>query len=285
MRLLILGLTAAALLGAKSFEAVHVRAGWPDGQGVLHITAGGVRFEAKKEKHSHEWSWLDIQHFDRMSETGIDLLTYEDQSKFLGRDKSYRFRLTGGSINDELMGRIEEWFGRPVTDRVPPEADGEYELPVKHLHSFGGCEGTLRFTDSAILYVTGHEKDAREWLLERNVASVWSADRYSLEIHVFEKNRREFSRSRVFKFDLKEELDSEFYRRLKRRLHRLGTARVMKSERISLMEMRMPGGNVGPGLAPAATRLPERFRAPRATPLHVAGHRPPKPHSLEMLFR
>jgi len=37
------------------------------------------------------------------------------------------------------------------------------------------------------------------------------------------------------------------------------------------MEMKMPGGNVGPGLAPAATRFPEPTRAPQATPLLV-GH-------------
>jgi hypothetical protein len=223
MKLLILTLAAAATLAAESFQAVHVRHAWPDGEGTLRITAEGIRFDAKKEKHSHQWGWLDIQHLDRRSETEIDLLTYEDQTKFLGRDKSFRFRLTSGAVTDDLMSRIEGWLGRPVTDRVVPETAAVYELPVKHQRSFGGCEGTLRFTGEAILFATEREKDAREWRVERDVASVWSAHPYHFEVHVFEKNRREFSRTRIYKFDLKEKLDPEFYREFKLRLYDLNT--------------------------------------------------------------
>ena len=63
-------------------------------------------------------------------------------------------------------------------------------MAVKHLHSFGGCEGTLRFTEDAITYVTENENDAREWSLVRDVHSVWSSDRYQLQIHAYENNRR-----------------------------------------------------------------------------------------------
>ncbi len=224
MRLLILALTAATLLAAESFDAVHVRDGWFNGDGTLHITAEGIRYEAAKPKHSRQWPWLDIQHVDRLTESEIDILTYEDQTKYLGRDKSYRFRLTGGALADEFMARIEKWFGRPVTDRVARDAGAAaYELPVKHLHSLGGCEGELRFVNGAVFYATEHTKDARRWRLDRDVDSVWSAHPYHFEIHVYEKNRREFSHTRIYQFDLKEKLDPKFYRELKLRLYQLQT--------------------------------------------------------------
>jgi len=54
---------------------------------------------------------------------------------------------------------------------------------------------------------------------------------------------------------------------------------LMRSETISLMKMKIPGGNVGPGLAPAATRLPERTpgAASDAPTYRLATNRGPGP--------
>ena len=92
---------------------------------------------------------------------------------------------------------------------------------MKHQHTFGGCEGTLKFTEDGIYYVTDHKEDAREWRFATDIQSVWSSNRYQLEIHAFDNNRREFSRTRVYKFNLKEPLDPEMYRSLKLKLYDL----------------------------------------------------------------
>ncbi len=223
MKLLALLILTSGLLAAETFQVIHKKHACWDGQGTLTIDDNGIRFDAKKKKRSRSWAWLDIQHFDRISPKEVNILTYEDEKRFLGRDRSYRFLLTDGEISGELFSLIEAKLGRPVTDRVVAgarEAAG-YALPVKHLHSFGGCEGTLRFTRDAVLYVTEHLKDARRWRLDRDLDSVWSADPYQLELHVYENNRREFSRTRIFKFDLKQPLDPAFYRDLKLRLYKL----------------------------------------------------------------
>jgi hypothetical protein len=120
------------------------------------------------------------------------------------------------------MQAIARRLGKPLTERVVGEvAAPRYQLPVKHLHSFGGCEGKLLFTDDAIVYSTGEAKDSRKWLLARDVQSISSTDPYQMEFRVFENNRREFSRSRVYKFALKQPLDPAFYRDLKRKLYDL----------------------------------------------------------------
>ena len=210
------------LLSAETYSVIHENTGWPDGHGTVSITSNGIIFEATKQKNSRRWGWLDIQYFDRISETEFEILTYEDQKRFLGRDRSYRFVITDGRLTDEVFRRVGEELGRPVTNRVVrPQPAVRQEIPVKHLHTTGGCEGTLQFTDKAVYYVTDHKKDAREWILARDVDSVWSANRYQFEIHVYDNNRREFSKTRAYKFDLKEPLDESLYRGLKLKLYSL----------------------------------------------------------------
>ena len=124
-----------------------------------------------------------------------------------------------------MLSNISAHLKRPLTNRVVPRTtNASYSIPVKHLHAFGGCEGELEFAKDTIYYRTDNEKDAREWKLGRDVESVWSTDLYHPEIYVADNNRREFSRTRVFRFDLKERLDPDFYRSLKMKLYRLDSA-------------------------------------------------------------
>ncbi len=46
--------------------------------------------------------------------------------------------------------------------------------------------------------------------------SVWSLNRYQLEIRVFEENKRAFDKTRRFRFQLKEPLDEVYYEQLRR---------------------------------------------------------------------
>lgn len=220
MRLALLLLATAGLLAAESFPVIHKKTGWPDGKGTVEITAEGIRFAADKAKRSRQWGWLDIQHFDRLSETEFEILTYEDRRLYLGRDRAFRFVITRGKLTDSLLAEIAGRLGRPVTNRVPERAAApRYEIPVKHRHPLGGCEGVLQFAGGRVVYLTDHAADAREWRLDRDVDSVWSRGKYDLELHVHEHNQ--FNRVRVFRFQLKQPLDRRFYHGLKLALHNL----------------------------------------------------------------
>jgi hypothetical protein len=186
---------------------------------MLHITEQGISYEAEKKKENRTWNYLDIQYLDRLSNMELVILTYEGRKRYLGRDRQYHFVLTDGELSDELFQTLSRRLDRPVTNRVVPDIAGaEYAVPVKHLHTLGGCEGELRFTKEAIYYVTDQKEEAREWLLARDVQSAWSADPYRFEIHAYDNNRREFSRTRIYRFDLKRALDPAFYRDLKLKL-------------------------------------------------------------------
>lgn len=222
MRFLLILLFAAQPLAAQTFDVIHEKDLWRDGKGKIEITSEGIAYIAEKEGDSRSWRYEGIQYFDRISNKEFTILSYEDSSMLLGRDKQYHFLITEGILTNETFDKIRDRLNKPATNRELPEAvNAYYELPVKHLHTLGGCEGTLKFTEDRIYYFTDNKKDAREWRFATDIQSVWSSDRYHLDIHAFDNNRREFSRTRVYKFDLKEPLDPERYRSLKLKLYNL----------------------------------------------------------------
>jgi hypothetical protein len=214
-------------LAAQTFSVIHEKSLWRDGRGTVEITDEGITFKADKGKDSREWKYEDIQYFDRISDKEFTILSYEDSSILLGRDKQYHFLITEGELTEDLFNRIRTRMDKPATNRQFPEVQNvRYELPAKHLHTLGGCEGTLKFTDDSIYYVTDDKKDAREWRIAEDIQSIWSSDRYQLEIHAYDNNRREFSKARVYSFALKKPLDPAFYRSLKLKLYDLGAVHL-----------------------------------------------------------
>jgi hypothetical protein len=224
--LLILVLLIPQSLSGQTLTVTLKKTFWPDGHGKVLIGEKAITYEASKKDESRTWEYPDIQHFDRISPKEFVILTYEDRRLALGRDRQFHFVITEGELDDELFDAITARLRKPVTDRViPAQVAAEYSVPAKHLHTFGGCEGVLKFTRDTIYYVTDHRDDAREWKLGRDVQSVWSADPYQLEIHAYDNNRRGFSRTRVYNFQLKEALSQDFYRNLKLEIYGLEAAR------------------------------------------------------------
>lgn len=244
MRHLALFLTFGSLLTAETFPVALEKPLWPDRKGTVEINENGITYTAPKTKHGSEWlgiqhiggaldrlairphsltwTWLDVQYFDRISRKEFVVLTYKDDWRFLGRDEEFRFRITKGELSDALFESISRHLNRPVTDRVPPRSvAARYKIPVKLEHTVRGSEGELEFAGDTIYYITKKETDGRTWRMDRDVASVWSDDPYRLEVRVYDNNRREFSRTATYKFDLKEKLDPEFYRQLELQLYRL----------------------------------------------------------------
>ncbi len=237
-------LALATVLSAETFPARLEKPLWPDRQGTIEITDEGIAFTAPHVKHGPEWlgidhigrqldwlanrphrlswKWTDIQYFDRISRKEFVILTYQDDWRFLGRDEEFRFRFTEGELTEALFQQISGHLKRPVTDRVPPgKIAALYSIPVKRDGTFRGSQGELAFTNNAIYYRTEDKTDGRTWLMDRDIVSVWSDNPYRLEIRAYENNRREFSRTATYKFDLKQKLDPDFYRELKLKLYGL----------------------------------------------------------------
>ena len=228
--LLILILLIPGTLSGQTLTVTLKKRLWPDGHGKVLIGEKTITYEASDKDESRTWEYPDIQYFDRISTKEFVILTYEDRRLALGRDRQFHFVITEGELDDGLFQTIAARLGKPVTNRVLPQqaTPAEYSIPVKHLHTFGGCEGVLKFAGNMIYYATDHREDARAWKLGRDIQSVWSSDPYQLEIHAYDNNRREFSRTRIYHFQLKERLNQVFYRNLKLKIYDL-EARNRKS--------------------------------------------------------
>lgn len=225
-KLALLLLTAASCFAQTEFEAVRKKALWPDQHGTLRLDDAGISFAPDgKSEQARSWTYQDIQHFDRLTPTELVLLTYEDVSWQLGRDRSYRFVLSTGEISDELYQRIAERINKPVTNRVVRAPDAvEQEMPAKNLTLLGGSEGTLYLAKGRIVYLSETLEKSREWLAGRGLDSVWSSDPYRLEVHAYEGDPGSFRKPSVYKFALKRPLDPEVYRRFKLELYELDRA-------------------------------------------------------------
>ena len=228
MKLVILLLLALRLGGGETlFEAKWKKPFQRDMDGTLSIHAGGIAFRPAKEgKGALEWSFEDMQHFDRVSATEIAIQSYLDSVVHLGRDRWYRFALVGNTFSDELHASIVKRIGKPTTDRVAREpADAEVAIPAKHVRLLRGTQGTLYFTPERIVYASEAHRASRVWQLDRDVESVWSSDPYRLEIHVFGRSEAFARRTDVYRFSLKQPLDTAYYNGLKMKVYSLRSAR------------------------------------------------------------
>lgn len=217
-----LWLSGSALAADRTLHVRHDHDPWGDCTGELTIDSNGIRYRSDdKEEHNRDWTWTDIQSVDRLSADRFSILTYEDQKWLLGRDRPWDFTVLdpeAGGLTDRLFEVIRQNEPRPVVDRVPRQIQADYEVPVKHLHTFGGCEGVLEFSRDWIVYRTDHKEDARTWRRDKEVAGIWSTGPFDLELEVYEKNGEDLLRTRRYRFELKKPLDETYYNRLKREL-------------------------------------------------------------------
>ena len=228
MKLLTLLLIALPLAGAEaSFEAKWKKALRPDVDGTLSVREDGIRFQPSKEtKQVLEWSFEDVQHFDRASPSEVAIQSYSDSMLRLGQDRWYRFVLLDSTFSDELHAGVVDRIGRPATDRVAREpVDAEVAIPAKNVRLLRGSEGVLYFTPEWVIYSTGRRGHSRAWRLDRDVEAVWSSDPYRLEVHVLGGNEAFARQTDVYRFSLKRRLDRTYYDELRIRLHSLRNSR------------------------------------------------------------
>lgn len=206
--LLLLVVTTAAAQEFKYKVELDRLIGHRDGE--LLITDNGVEYHAKRENESRSWTYADIKLIEILSRTRLRLQTYKDRKLYLGTDESLTFKIIEGELNhavsDFLRGRTTRPF---VTSLVEENQQTSIaEIPVKHSHRFGGCEGVLKVYSDKLEYEskTGHNSRSWRWI---DIRSVGRSDIYRFEVETFEPQIGVSSRS--FNFVLKERMSDEIY--------------------------------------------------------------------------
>ncbi len=216
--LFVLGLSELTGQGLIRELAVrHDHDPWGSCQGILKLSPAGIEFESDKKKHSRTWRWTEIQNFDRLAADRLRILTWEDRRWYPLAERFFDFRLEPGSaLEEDLMGLVSAHLSNSMTNRVPVEVETEHRLPVKHRHTWGGCQGELRIGAEQIVFFSEDFRHSRTWLRVRDISSFWSSHPFELELQVFEQNEREFQRLKRFSFDLKQRMPASLYRELRR---------------------------------------------------------------------
>jgi hypothetical protein len=97
-----------------------------------------------------------------------------------------------------------------VSAVIPELPPAKYQLPVKHQHTLGGCQGTLEIGEQQVVYKTSHQSDSRVWRYE-DLSSIGSTGRFQLRLTTMERTGGEYGAEKNFIFDLKRHLEPEVY--------------------------------------------------------------------------
>lgn len=233
-------LLAPALFAQHSFQydAWHGHSRPPyvsksGGLGMLTIDDAGVSFQEKYQngkppKHPHTWHWdyQDIQQL-KISPRSLSVLTYKDNKWKLGADRQYDFNLVSEDSFEEsyqvLKSRLDQ---RLVAAMAGTLASKLWELPVKHLGTFGGDEGTLQVGTSEIAYESPNKRNSRTWRFE-DIDNISTSGPFELTITTFERARLDYGGRKQFNFQLKQCLGEARYNDLWLRLNQSKGLKVL----------------------------------------------------------
>jgi len=189
-----------------------------DCRGVLKINAEGVTFTALKGKDSRKWTFASIRVMEIRSASEIAIRSYEDQKRWLGKDKVFEFRLVEKKLTAELSTFLLARVKRPLKIAVIPDVPEKpvFELPVKHLHLITGTQGILQIYTDKVVYRTDVEGDSRYWRIQ-DIERFSQPDRFRFQIVSYIPKAGGPNES--YEFQLMEDLPEGIYDYLWVRLH------------------------------------------------------------------
>lgn len=186
--------------------------------GELIISDKGVEYRTKREKESRAWTYTDIRLLEILSPTRVRIWTYKDRKLLLGRDQSLTFKIVEGQIDQKVSDFLRERIARPfVTSFAEEDQNALAQIPVKHSHRFGGCEGLLKIYSDRLVYESQTGHDSRSWRWT-DIRSVGRPDIYRFDVETFESQLGAAGRS--FNFILKEQMADRTYDLIWSRVYR-----------------------------------------------------------------
>lgn len=170
--------------------------------GELVIAEEEIRYRSTDGKAGGRWTYRDIRLLEILSPTRVRIWTYDDNSKLFGIDESFTLEIVDGVLTKEVSDFLRRRIARPFVTAFTDETESVLaELPVKHNHRFGGCEGTLRVFSDHLVYDSDESRNSRSWRWT-DLRTVSRIDPYRFEVLTYE---REFGGpGRSYTFALKE---------------------------------------------------------------------------------
>jgi hypothetical protein len=188
-------------------------------KGDLIINGEGVEYRTTHKDHSRKWTYTAVKMITLVSPKEVNILTYERALLTLGRDETFQFKVLKGElsndVNDFLLARVS----RPLaTSFVKSEESPQYAIPVRHRHSFGGDQGTLKIYADGVAYESVRTKSSRRWRWT-DIQSISRTGPYQFAVTTYEPKFG--GPTKTYNFDLKERMDDTIYDLVWSRIHKL----------------------------------------------------------------
>lgn len=176
-------------------------------RGTLVIAPQQISYQTDYRPDARIWEYVEIRQITVTSPVELEIATYEDQKRMAGRDRIFKFRLLEGRITPEISALLSEKLTRPLVTSVPPQSEGvpQFAIPVKHLHTFGGCSGMLKIYADRVVFDS--QTDARFWRYS-DIQSFSHSERFRFEIVSYEKK---IGGAKAYNLQLKEVLPAQAY--------------------------------------------------------------------------
>lgn len=178
-------------------------------KGELLINQDGVEYHTDKKEHTRKWTYPDIEMIKLRSHRKVEILTYESARMRLGHDRKFEFKVFDGEITKEvsdfLLKRVERPFS---TTFVASDEKPQYAIPVRHRHSFGGDQGTLKIYADGLAYDSVRTKSSRRWRWA-DIQSISRTGPYQFAITTYEPKLG--GPTKTYNFDLKERMVEGVY--------------------------------------------------------------------------
>jgi hypothetical protein len=188
--------------------------------GELIITGDGVEYRTAHKQDARRWGYPDIKMIELKSAREIKVLTYESTSMKVGGDKTFEFKVRKRTVPQALSDFLLARVARPLaTSLVGTEKGSEqYAFPVRHRHTFGGEQGTLKIYEDGVVYESMRPASSRRWRWE-DIRSISRTGPYQLAITTYEPKFG--GPTKTLNFDLKERMDDEVYDYLWARIYKV----------------------------------------------------------------
>jgi hypothetical protein len=170
-------------------------------KGDLKIGDEGIEFRSSKGR-TVKLSFMDVQTFFLSSHT-LAIETYVNRKHHIPGMQRYRFDLDQ-AVPPQLAAELARKVQRPSQNAVPDPAWQGIAIPAHHRTLTGGTNGSLRFSDGGIDYVTDTPGDSRSWRWA-DLQTLSDPDPYQLLV---------FGYRDTYTFDLKEPLPQSLFYRL-----------------------------------------------------------------------
>jgi hypothetical protein len=207
------------ICGAQSFEyAVKHQHALKDCSGTLAINSDGVEYRSAHAKDSRKWRFDEIRTLEVKSATEIQVITYEDQKRWAGKDKIFKFVLLDKKASPELSEFLLSRVNRPMELALIPNDKDEpaFVVQVKHLQRITGTLGVLRVYQDRVVFQTANEGDSRYWRI-RDIERFSQPDRFRFQIISYVP--RAGGPTEVYNFQLMDDLPEGLYDYLWVHLH------------------------------------------------------------------